>query len=443
MHAPVPAGKSSLKRAAPVAPAGGSKKSAPKLQTSSKPAAKGKRAAAPVSSDDEEEEEEEEEEGDDEDLDDLSEEQLKAMLAAMEGDEGDEGDFAGEDGDDEGAFEGDDEDDSDDENLDLDELIDLSSDATAKHRAAERAREAEAAKAAAKAAKKAGKPVPKPAKPSADEEDVGEEGMDASFGFFDPNPEDFHAFKSFVRHVTDDADFDVSGFSDIIAQQAAVGTTVKNDDAAGGPLGFITVLSLAEHADAQSIKQLKSFVLDNAGSDEARARLGKLLSSSKTGLLVQDRVMNLPLEVVPVFYSEILKDLEYVRSETDGAQGDFDNVVVICKCCEISSAQGGAAVGSAKAAKKAKKAEKAAASAGLVEGPVDTSGLWFLKFEDELLAQQAVLSKRFPGKVMVPWPGVGKLPSSHLVLVVPRRGLETVAAKLQDMFTVNGEAASW
>jgi len=462
-HAAKPAAKPAA--AAPNKPAGSKPAAAAAKPAAGKPSS-GKKAPAPVSSDDDEEEEEDD---DDEgiDVDGMSEAELRAFLASMgEGDmEGDlEGDDEDADEDEDGDMigaededEDEDEDDIDDENLDLEELIDLSAEAAPRHRAAERKRK----QAARALAKKQGKPVPAEAVDDEDKED-DDAAVEASFGFFDPCEGDYHAVKAFLRSYIDgdgvdggagDA-LDVNGLADLIAGQAAVGTTVKaEDDVESGPLGFITLLQLGAHRKARCLAQLKEFILENMGSDAARARMTAVWDSPRTALLLQDRMLNLPLEVVPVLHAELAKDLDHARREakTGGAKAgtdwDVDQVVILARCCEVAD-NGSLASSSASAnggAGKSKKAEKKAAraAAAAVEGPVDTARLWFVKFEEEYLAQKAVYSRRFPAMRAVPWPGVGKLPSSHLVMVVPRKALAEVAERLQGMFTVNGQEASW
>jgi protein BCP1 len=314
--------------------------------------------------------------------------------------EGDEGDFAfneedfaafmGE-GDEMMLADGSDEDeDEDDENHDLHELLSI---------------EAQPKDKKDKKPKK-GKDV--------DYEDEDEDDEDdeviANLEFFDPDAErDYHTIKSFVRHLIDAKDFDISGLADIISGQAIVGTVVKSDDAGAEPLGFATCLDYNEHKDAPSIKQLRNFVISNAGNSKNKKSLEALFEKN-LGLLIHDRIMNLPMEVVPVLYNELVKDMEYAHGLVKDSW-KFENYLLIAKSCDVTGRAAGGQSGA----------------------------VWYTKFEEEFFHGEASMVRKFPSKTTVAWPGVGKLPANYIVMVIPAQGLNNVVEKLVQVIGINGE----
>ena len=58
---------------------------------------------------------------------------------------------------------------------------------------------------------------------------MGEETVQVDFGFFDPKLEDFHGVKLLLRSYLGDAEWDLSGFVDLVLGQTTVGTVVKSE----------------------------------------------------------------------------------------------------------------------------------------------------------------------------------------------------------------------
>ncbi len=426
-----------------------------KPQTKPAPAAEQNKAGKGKASKKEEKEEEEEEEvsdfgGDDDenDGDDAEDFDMEAFfngeededMEMMEDEDEDEDmdmmEFGDEDGNaDEnadGALEGDDEDgDDDDENADVDEL--LSFQATSKPKAGKSgAAAAGGKKKGAKGAAVKGAEASNDVDDDDDDDDNEDGGViQANFDFFDPDPaRDYHAVKAFVRSLTEDKDFDAGNLADIVACQAEVGTVVKSDDAGDEPLGFITILDYSEHKDSASFKQIKEYILSNAGKHKAQfeslfANAGK--PSQRLGLLLQDRVVNLPVEVVPALYSELLKDIDWAREEEKADKTNkwaFQNVLIISKCCEVSSG---------KVSGESKRRRVDDSGAGSAE-------LWYPKFEDELIRAAATTVRQFPGQAKITWPEVGRVPVTVQVMVVPYKAFVNFSKNLSESFGATDSA---
>lgn len=66
--------------------------------------------------------------------------------------------------------------------------------------------------------------------------------------FFDPKPDDFHGVKILLQTYLDDAQWDLSGFVDLILGQTIVGTIVKIEgDEDDSPFSVVTALSLGRY----------------------------------------------------------------------------------------------------------------------------------------------------------------------------------------------------
>lgn len=131
-------------------------------------------------------------------------------------------------------------------------------------------------------------------------------------------------------------DFLSSEFADLIAGQAAVGTTVKTEGCEEEPIGFITVLSLQFHQTLPAIKQIREFVFGNC-PEEHKAKLEALWNpkAPALGLLVQARMVNLPFQLVAPLHNAVMEDLEWAvqNDESEELRKSFrcENFLLIAK----------------------------------------------------------------------------------------------------------------
>eukprot|EP01018_Ginkgo_biloba_P023990 Gb_25749 [translate_table: standard] len=133
----------------------------------------------------------------------------------------------------------------------------------------------------------------------------------ADFEFFDPKPDDFHGVRNLLKTYCDGKEWDLNGFVDIILAQTTVGSIIKTD---GDSLfGVITALNLARYKDQRCIIQLQEFLLDKClekpEAIEFKAFWGK--HPHDVGLLVSERVVNLPFELVPPLYDGLLDEVSW------------------------------------------------------------------------------------------------------------------------------------
>ena len=160
--------------------------------------------------------------------------------------------------------------------------------------------------------------------------------MDVDFEMFDPQPaHDFHGIKNLLRQLfdADSALFDLSSLTDLILSQPLLGTTVKTDGNESDPFAFLTVINLHTHASSPAVATLANYILSkSSGNSTLRARLTGLLapgSSAQVGLILTERLINMPVQVVPPMYKMLLEEIEWALQE--GEPYNFSHFIVLSK----------------------------------------------------------------------------------------------------------------
>ncbi|KAM0791991.1 hypothetical protein ACM66B_007103 [Microbotryomycetes sp. NB124-2] len=153
--------------------------------------------------------------------------------------------------------------------------------------------------------------------------------IDVDFEFFDPQPQDYHSIKLLLTQLLsgDAVQVDVGSIADLLVEQKLVGTTVKTD---GGnesdPYAVLSVVNLNVHKDRAGIKDLISYLLSKTTSNKAlHDKLSNLLSTSATessadqprhvGLVLSERLVNMPAQIVPPMYKMLGEELQWAREE--------------------------------------------------------------------------------------------------------------------------------
>ncbi|XP_015895482.3 protein BCCIP homolog [Ziziphus jujuba] len=152
---------------------------------------------------------------------------------------------------------------------------------------------------------------------SSDEEQSNGE-VRADFLFFDPKPEDFHGIKTLLQTYLDNKSWDLSGFVDLILGQTTVGSVVKlEDDEDNGIFSVVSALNLGRYKDNKCIQELKEYLLrvckEKDVIDKLRSLLGEKAHS--VGLLVSQRVMNLPPQLFPPIYDGLFKEVSWATED--------------------------------------------------------------------------------------------------------------------------------
>ena len=172
----------------------------------------------------------------------------------------------------------------------------------------------------------------------------------------------------------------------MILAQPLLGSTVKCEDDENAaekndPYAFLTVLNLHEHRSKSVVQQLSKYLLERTST--LLPQLTKLLdpsnSSAQVGLILTERFINIPHQVIPPMYNMLLEEMQWANEEKEPYQ--FTHYLVISKTyTEVSSKL------DAEDDRPAKKS-KAAKGTG--------SEIFYFHPEDEILQKHALASSSF------------------------------------------------
>lgn len=251
------------------------------------------------------------------------------------------------------------------------------------------------------------------------------ETVEVTFDISDFQSEDYGMVRALMRRYIDDDKWDLRGFADLIAEQAAVGSVVRADQGEGDrpALGFATVINLKQFESAPSIPQLKQYLLSKCSNPSDQTKLSTLLNHPQTGLLISERIINLAPELVPHLYRELMKDVDWAAKEADPASDrkhyQFQNLIVLARCFSLSAAPAGriGAGGGGKKKKKAATKQKQAAAASSAN--LDPTALSYLRFEDDVFRKASTMSLAFGTKVGESATETERLTSARVLMVIP------------------------
>jgi protein BCP1 len=122
--------------------------------------------------------------------------------------------------------------------------------------------------------------------------------------------------------------------ADLILSQPLIGTTIKTDGIGSDPLAILTVLNLHVHKvkstsylgslltklvqDHPSIRALVQYMLQKISPDTAFTSTLQLIlqnESSHVGLVIGERVYNMPPQVIPPMYRMLQDEIGWAVEE--------------------------------------------------------------------------------------------------------------------------------
>jgi hypothetical protein len=141
--------------------------------------------------------------------------------------------------------------------------------------------------------------------------------INVDFDFFGPNPAvDFLALRRLLHQLFQlDAElFATNQLTDLILAQPGIGSTVKTDGEDSDPYALLTALNMHVHHEHPSIKSLANYCLDKVSSapdQRFRDTLHALFSQSQqhVGLVICERLVNMPVQVIPPMYRMLADEL--------------------------------------------------------------------------------------------------------------------------------------
>ncbi|KAF1846440.1 uncharacterized protein K460DRAFT_313874 [Cucurbitaria berberidis CBS 394.84] len=169
-----------------------------------------------------------------------------------------------------------------------------------------------------------------------DDESGSDEDMDmvnVDFEWFDPQPAvDFHGLKTLLRQLldVDNQLFNLSELADLILSQPLLGSTVKVDGNETDPYAFLTVLNLETHKEKKVIQDLTAYLSKKSTSLPALPSLLNASSQAQVGLILTERFINIPHEIVPPMYTMLLEEIQWALAEKEPYA--FTHYLVLSKC---------------------------------------------------------------------------------------------------------------
>jgi len=172
----------------------------------------------------------------------------------------------------------------------------------------------------------------------------GDEEVQVDFEGRNPESQDFHGIKQLLQQLFLKAHLDLSQMSDMLIEQAGIGSvlkqTIDDDDDEDDDLtdsldvfGITSVLNVSSHKDSQCIQQLINllFELSKEHADNSvQAEISNLfVSGKKVGLLINERFVNIPAKISDPLFSSLLGEIE--RMKIKKPEYDFDYLIMICK----------------------------------------------------------------------------------------------------------------
>ncbi|KAI3696276.1 hypothetical protein L1987_79288 [Smallanthus sonchifolius] len=153
---------------------------------------------------------------------------------------------------------------------------------------------------------------------SSSEDEDFEGVVQADFAFFDPKPDDFHGVKIQLQSYLDNKEWDLSSFVDLILQQTTVGTVIKiEEDEDNGVYGFISALNMQRYKDCKCMMEVKEFLLKVCQYKDIKDKLRSYFGEQAVdvGLLISQRVVNLPPQLLPPLYDGLFDEISWATED--------------------------------------------------------------------------------------------------------------------------------
>uniref|UniRef100_M4BTF8 BCCIP family protein n=1 Tax=Hyaloperonospora arabidopsidis (strain Emoy2) TaxID=559515 RepID=M4BTF8_HYAAE len=244
--------------------------------------------------------------------------------------------------------------------------------------------------------------------------------VSVEFLFADPREMHFHSIKQLLlAYLPPSQPLDVSGLANVVVGQVTVGTMVcvegEND-----VYGFITALNLRRYEKETSIQQIVQYVTKKCSSADL-PKLQQILCTKNVGLVLNERMVNLPYQLVPALHLALHEDIEWAMENEDTKElrdsFQMDYFLILSTCMEEKSGSSGS--------KKGKKTKTA----------YEQTARFFYNFEDEFLQQEAELTFSFDAP-LTERERVDQSSKTTVVMLVEREKHKAALASISAMINV-------
>ena len=305
-------------------------------------------------------------------------------------------------------------------------------------------------------------------------EEVGRrEGLRVDFDFVGASEVYYEAVKVLLNGFLEDATWDAHGAAEAVVGQTEVGTLVNSGEEEGNAIAMGTVMDLSEaKAKEKGTEKGKvrvrywradvvAFLQAKVAGKEGRARVEAALASGRAGLLLLERLINAPVQLVPKLLELTLA--EVTAAAKAGAGPRYDTFLVLSRAVRgvpdnaeglvaergvwsdgeggVGGDDAGALVSKAEATKLEKQARKAQKKRARREAQQrEEELLSFVRSEDVILEANAEWSETWAASIPEGsgTGGFGLLRRGEkplrVLFCLSRAGLEAAAAQLAQAF---------
>ncbi|RKF80408.1 Protein BCP1 [Golovinomyces cichoracearum] len=158
--------------------------------------------------------------------------------------------------------------------------------------------------------------------------------VNVEFEWFNFKPDiDFHGVKNLLRQLFD-VDFqlfELSCLTDLVLSQPTIGSTVKVEGEKTDAYAMMTILNLHEHREKKVIQDIIKYLLEKSNSSRDLAPLATHLSDStaQIGLVLSERLINVPAEIAPPLYTMLCDEIE--AAVEDQEPYNFTHYMILTK----------------------------------------------------------------------------------------------------------------
>ncbi len=245
----------------------------------------------------------------------------------------------------------------------------------------------------------------------------GKQEIESEWEFFPLGDGDWHAVKQHCARLLDGRQWDAGGLASVVTEtQREVGSAIKIGERTSEALGIGAVVSLRQHGQHPALAAVQQFVVGRFEGPERR-RVETLLSEGSVGLLLNERILNLPPLVALQLHLSMFEEMsEHRRRHGGGGEYALDHLLLVTVAYRESAGDSSGPQGNQK-----KKRDKA----GQLE--------WF-RPEEEVYMQHAVCSAAWPVAVQDQasrWTFDGRVAQFKVVMLVPTSALPAIAARFE------------
>jgi hypothetical protein len=242
-----------------------------------------------------------------------------------------------------------------------------------------------------------------------------EEEFDSEWEFFPFGEGDWHAVKQHCSRLLDGRAWDVGSLATLVTEtQRHVGSAIKIGERTSEALGIGAVVNLRTH-EAPGLRAVAQFAAGRFEGAE-RQRVEAMLAERAVGLLLNERLLNLPPLVALQLHLALFEEMAEARRRAGGGGEYALDYLLLITVAFRESAGDKSAHGAAK---------KARERAGQLE--------WF-RPEEEVYMQHAAASAVWPVAVQDQasrWTFDGRIAQFKVVMFVPTTAIPAMAARFE------------